>query len=407
MIFVGNDWAEGHHDIEIQDEAGQCLVRRRLEEGVAGVGVLHDLLADLVDDAAQVVIGIETDRGLWVAALVGAGYQVYAINPKAVARYRERYGGGSGKKSDALDAHVLADLVRLDRHNHRPVAGDSVEAEAVKVLARAQHRLIWLRRRQLNALRAMLREFYPAAMVAFGDDLAHPDALAVLEAAPSPAKGRSLSAARIAACLRRGGRKRYVDSRAQEIHEALRSEQLTPPEGLAEAYAAAVVAAVKVIGEMNRQLTSLERDLGSAFEKHPDAAIIASQPGLGVVLSARVLGEFGDDPNRYKDARCRKNYAGTSPITVASGKSKVVKARYVGNHHLKDACYLWAFCALSASPGARRYYDTLRGRNLEHDAALRALGNRLVGILDGCLRHRSLYDEQIAWAHRSEDKAAA
>jgi hypothetical protein len=120
-----------------------------------------------------------------------------------------------------------------------------------------------------------------------------------------------------------------------------------------------------------------------------------------------VLGEFGDDPDRYADARARKNYAGTSPITVASGKRKVVKARYVGNDHLKDACYLWAFAALSASPGARRYYDTLRAdRHFAHDAALRALGNRLVGILDGCLRHRALYDEQIAWGHRQAEKAA-
>src|ERR1700757_1535670 len=124
-----------------------------------------------------------------------------------------------------------------------------------------------------------------------------------------------------------------------------------------------------------------------AFEGHPDAEIIRSQPGLGPILGARVLGEFGDDPNRYADARARKNYAGTSPITVASGKRKVVKARYVGNRHLTDACYLWAFSALTKSAGGGRYYDALVERGNDHDAALRALGNRLVGILDGCLRH--------------------
>jgi transposase len=125
LIFVGNDWAEEHHDVEVQDEHGKRLVCRRLPGGVAGVAALHDLLAGLVDEPGQVVVGIETDRGLWVAALVAAGYQVYAINPKAVARYRERYGGGTGAKSDPGDAHVLADLVRTDRHQHRPVAGDS------------------------------------------------------------------------------------------------------------------------------------------------------------------------------------------------------------------------------------------------------------------------------------------
>ena len=252
-----------------------------------------------------------------------------------------------------------------------------------------------------------LREFYPAALVAFGEDLAHPDALAVLAKAPAPELGRRLSAAQAAAALRRAGRQRGVEARAKEIAQALRTEQLNPPEELSGAYGVVVSSTAMVLAEINRQLERLEGELASHLAAHPDAEIVRSQPGLGTILGARVLGEFGDDPDRYADARARKNYAGTSPITVASGKRKVVKARYVGNDHLKDACYLWAFAALSASPGARRYYDTLRAdRHFAHDAALRALGNRLVGILDGCLRHRALYDEQIAWGHRQAEKAA-
>jgi transposase len=405
LLFVGNDWAEDHHDVEVQDEHGKRLACKRLPEGVAGVAALHDLLAGLVDDPAAVAVGIETDRGLWVAALVASGYQVYAINPKAVARYRERYGGGSGAKSDPGDAHVLADLVRTDRHQHRLVAGDSVAAQAVQVLARAQHRLVWARRRQLNALRATLREFYPAALEAFGDDLAHPDALAVLRRAPTPAVGQALSVSAVAAALRKGGRQRNIDTRAAEIRDALRSVQLAPPVALGAAFGAVVTSAVAVIGEMNRQLEVLEAELASVFRPHPDAEIILSLPGLGIVLGARVLGEFGDDPNRYADSKSRKNYAGTSPVTIASGKRKVVKARWVGNRHIRDACYLWAFCALKSSPGARSYYDELRARHNDHDAALRAVGNRLVGILDGCLRHHSLYDEQLAWGHRNQQAA--
>jgi transposase len=408
VIFVGDDWSEDHHDVELQDEAGRRLVRRRLPEGPAGVAQLHALIAEHVEGPGDVVIGIETDRGLWVAALVAAGYQVFAINPKAVARYRERYGGGSGAKSDAGDAKVLADLVRTDRHNHRPVAGDSDLAEAVKVLARAQQRLIWSRQRQVNSLRASLREFYPAALDAFGSDLAARDALAVLGRAPTPAAGRALSRSAIAAALRRAGRQRGADARAAEIQASLRGEHLEPPAALADAFGAAVSAAVAVIGEMNRQLTALEQQLAEHFEKHPDAEIIRSQPGLGVVLGARVLGEFGDDPTRYADAKARRNYAGTAPITIASGKKKVVKARFVGNRHLADACYWWAFCALTHSAGARRYYDDLKARGNSHDQALRALGNRLVGLLDGCLRHRALYDETTAWAryHDNRQKAA-
>jgi hypothetical protein len=113
-----------------------------------------------------------------------------------------------------------------------------------------------------------------------------------------------------------------------------------------------------------------------------------------------VLAEFGDDPNRYADAKSRKNYSGMSPITRASGKHHVVLARYARNKRLADACFLWAFAAITASPGARRFYDTRRAAGDTHNRALRGLGNRLVGILHGCLRHHTLYDEHIAWAHR-------
>jgi transposase len=408
LIFVGDDWAEGHHDVEVLDEAGATLARRRLAEGLEGVRALHALLAEHAEEPAQVVVGIETDRGLWVGSLVAAGYQVYAINPKIASRYRERH-VTSGAKSDRGDAKVLADLVRTDRHLHRPVAGDSTLAEAVKVLARAHQRLIWARHRQVNALRATLREFYPGALVAFGSELAHPDAVGVLSRAPTPAQGRALALSDIAATLRRGGRQRNIQTRAKAIRDALQSSQLETPPTLAAAFGASVTASVGVIAEMTRQLATLEAELVKAFDSHPDAEIIRSQPGLGVVLSARVLSEFGDDPARYQDAKCRRRYAGTAPITKASGTKKMVLARFVRNRHLADACYLWAFSALTASPGARQFYDEHRAKGDSHHQALRALANRLVGILDGCLRHRALYDEEIAWGHRRTpvDRASA
>jgi len=407
LIFVGNDWAEDHHDIEVMDDAGVTLARRRLPEGVVGVGMLHALIAEHAEDPAQVVVGIETDRGLWVASLVAAGYAVYAINPLAVSRYRDRH-VTSGAKSDAGDAHVLADLVRTDRHQHRPIAGDSAEVLGVRVLARAHQRLIWDRTRQTNRLRSALREFFPAAVAAF-EDLDHPDALAVLAKAPTPATAARLSRSAIAAALRKGGRQRNIDARAAAIQTVLRAEQLEFPVVLADAYGAQVRAAVAVIAEMNRQIELLQTELGASFDAHPDAEIYHSQPGLGPILGARVLGEFGDDPNRYQDARSRRNYAGTSPLTKASGKKRAVLARFVRNRHLADACYQWAFCSLSASPGARAFYDEHRAKGETHDQALRVLSNRLVGILDGCLRSRTVYDEDKAWGHRNAgagDKAA-
>ena len=400
MIFLGDDWAEEHHDVYLMDEDGKRLTSRRLPEGLSGIRQLHELIAPHAEEPDQVIIGIETDRGLWVGALTAAGYQVFAINPLAAARYRDRH-HLSGAKSDASDAKLLADLVRTDRHNHRLIAGDSADAEAIKVLARAHQSLIWTRTRHTNALRNALREYYPAALEAFDNDLAHGDALGVLHRAPSPDQGAHLGMAAIESALKRGGRQRNIAARAREIHAMLHTPQLSAPAPAATAFAATTRATVSIIAELNRQIAELETALGEHFETHPDAEIYRSLPGLGVVLGARVLGEFGDDPNRYTDAKSRKNYAGTSPLTVASGKKRAVLARHVRNRRLYDAIDQWAFCAMSNSPGARAFYDQHRTAGDTHHQALRALGNRLVGILHGCLRHRTYYNQHTAWAHRT------
>jgi transposase len=404
VLFVGLDWAEDHHDVAVMDEGGQVVTARRVAEGLAGLTALHELLAAHGEDPAEVVVGTETDRGLFVGALVAAGYQVYAVNPLAVSRYRDRH-TVSGAKSDAGDAKVLADLVRTDRHNHRPVAGDSELAEAVKVLARTHQSLVWTRRRQVNQLRSLLREFYPGALAAFGTEVGDRDALAVLQVAPTPTLGRGLSRAKLAAVLRRAGRQRGLEGRAAEVQAALRIPQLQAPGVVAEAYGAAVKALVEVIGTLNRQLEQVGEQLERHFEIHPDAEIVRSLPGLGVVLGARVVAEFGDDPTRYANPKARKNYAGTAPITRASGKRQVVVARLARNRRLADACCLWAFSALTASPGARAYYDRLRAAGATHQQALRALANRLVGILHGCLRHRTTYNELQAWPAATQNAA--
>jgi len=402
-VFVGDDWAEAHHDVYVEDQDGRRLARARLAEGVEGVARFHELVGSFIEDPADVVVATETDRGLFVGALVAAGYEVIAVNPLSVARYRERH-STSGAKSDPGDAKVLADLARTDRHNHRPIAGDTELAEAVKALARAHQTMVWSRQRQLNQLRSTLREFYPAALAAFST-LGSGDALAVLTIASTPARGRALSRSKIASALRRGGRQRRIEERAAEIQEVLRTPQLEPPAVVADAMGASAAALVAVIRELTTQVSALEAELASRFEQHPDAEVILSLPGLGMILGGRVLGEFGDDPNRYADAKSRKNYAGTSPITKASGTKQVVLARYARNHRLADACHQWAFAAITPSPGARAFYDQRRTAGDTHQRALRALANRLVGILHGCLHHKTLYDEHTAWGHRQTQAA--
>ncbi len=301
-IFAGVDWAEAHHDVCIMDESGAKLGKRRVPEGLEGVRSFHELVEPFIEEPSEVRVGIETDRGLFVGALVAAGYQVHAVNPFSASRYRDRH-SSSGAKSDAGDAEVLADLVRTDAHNHREIAGDTDLAEAVKILARAHQSMIWTRCRQTNSLRSTLREYYPNALVALGDDLHAPEALEILSIAPTPALGRQLSKSKIASALRRAGRQRRIEESAAKIQGALRAECLKAPAIISEAFGSSVAANARVIVELNRQIDQLEKAMAEHFERQPDAKIVLSLPGLGTVPGARVLREFGDDPERYATAK--------------------------------------------------------------------------------------------------------
>ena len=411
-LFAGDDWAEDHHDVELMDADGRRLAKARLPEGVAGIARLHAMIGAQLgedadeEDAGQVAIGIETDRGPWVAALIAAGYTVFAINPLQASRYRERH-GVSGAKSDTADAHVLADMVRTDSHQLRPVAGDSAQAAAVKVVTRTHKTLIWERTRCTQRLRHALRDYFPAALEAF-EDLDAADTLELLAKAPDPASAARLTTAQISAALKRA-RRRDIATKAERIQAVLRAAHLGQPDIVAAAYAASVRALIAVLATLNEQVKTLQGQVEAYFGQHPDAEIIASQPGLGPVLGARVLAESGDDPARYVSAKARKNYAGTSPITRASGKKKTVMARYVHNDRLIDALMSQAFTALRTSPGARAYYDHQRARGAGHNPALRQLANRLTGILHGCLKTRTLHDEATAWPQHTatSEKTAA
>ena len=408
MLFVGDDWAEDHHDVEVMDASGRRLAKARLPEGMAGMTRLHAMIAQALgdgieDDTAEVKIGIETDRGPWVQALVAAGYTVYPVNPLQAARYRERL-ALSGAKSDAADAHMLADMVRTDSHQLRPIAGNSAEAEAVKVVTRMHKTLIWERTRAGQRLRHALREYFPAALAAF-EDLDAGDSLELLAKAPDPAGAARLSISQISAALKRA-RRRDIPAKAAAIQAALRAEHLSQPAVVTTAYAATVRALVALLGTLNEQVKALQGQVEAHFGRHPDAEIILSQPGLGAILGARVLGEFGDDHDQYASAKARKNYAATSPITRASGKKRTVMARFVHNDRLVDALMTQAFSALQKSPGARAYYDRQRARGASHNAALRQLANRLVGILHGCLKTGAPYDEATAWSYHLIEAAA-
>lgn len=383
----------------------------RVPEGVAGMARLHELIATFLfddpggADPGQVVVCIETDRGPWVRALVAAGYRVFGVNPKQAARHRELV-SLSGAKSDKGDAHVLADMVRTRRHQLRSVAADSDEAEAVKVVARAHQSLIWERTRHMLRLRAALRDYFPAALEAYKPlGLTGADTLELLAKAPTPAAAGSLTVAQIGAALKRA-RRHHVADKSAAIQATLRTEHLGQAEVVTGAYAATVRAIVAVLQTLNAEIKTLEEQVEAHFGQHPAAEIYLSQPGLAAVLSGRVLAEFGDATGRYADAKSRKNYAATSPITRQSGKSKTVHARFIHNDRLVDALHMQAGAAIMHDADCRSYYDQLRAREIGHNAALRQVANRLVGILHGCLKTDTLYNPHTAWSHRSQTRAA-
>lgn len=402
-ITVGIDWAEDHHDAAIMSASGSIERRLRFSADAAGFTELLTAIAEHGGHPDETSIGIETDKNLLVTALKEAGFTVYALNPRAVARYRERFGQAGGK-SDAKDAMVLADILRTDRHQHRPMPSLSHQNQSLRVLARQHQEALWALHDTLNRLRSVLLEFYPQALRAF-PKLTHRAALAVLAAAPTPTQGSRLTPSRVSAALKRAGRRNDPDL-VEHIVAALRHPSLCQPQDVERSLGITVAGLVAICQQMHLAIAKLEEQMRIEFHNHPTAPIMESVPGIGVILGARILAEIGDDPSRFTTARGLRAFAGTAPVTRASGRSHYVKARRIRNKRLADACHWWAFASLTASPGARAYYDHRRALGDRHNAALRNLANKLVGRLWWCLQTGQLWDDQTAWPTPSLQAAA-
>jgi transposase len=408
-VFCGIDWAEEHHDVALVDGGGTLVAKRRISDDAAGFTDLVQLLADAGDTEDQrIPVAIETNRGLLVACLRATGRQVFTINPMAVSRYRERY-SVSRKKSDAGDALVLANILRTDLTAHRPLPSDSPLAQAIAVLARAQQDAVWDRTTAHNKLRSVLREYYPAILDAFADKrggLLRSEARTLLAAAPTPHAAAKLSTAKLRALLTRARLQRNIDPEAHRLREILQREYLHHPQLVEEAFGRQALALLHQLDAACASAEDLAAGAAEQFDRHPDAEIITSQPGLGSLTGARILAEIGDDRTRFTDARSLKAYAGSAPVTRASGKAITVLHRRVKNQRLAATGYIWAFAALTASPGARAHYDRRKAAGDRHIAAQRNLFNRLIGILHHCLQTRQRYDERTAFAATAIPTAA-
>jgi transposase len=383
---------------------------------VDGVAEFTAMLAAAGDSAeATIPVAIETPRGLLVAVLRASGRPIYPINPLAVARYRERT-SLSGKKSDHVDAMALANILRTDAHRHRMLPDDSELVRSIAVLARAYQDAVWRRTKLVQELRARLREYYPGFLTAFvagsgsgrglsTTQLAGSDARAVLAIAPSPADGLKVSKARVETALRRGGRQRRIASLAVAVVAALRVPQLRQDPVVEQAMRTEALTLLATLDAICASVDQLAAALAEAFAQHPDYEIITSFPGLADISGAIVLAEIGDDRARFVDDRALQAFAGSAPVTRASGKSRTVTRRRTKNNRLAGIGYSWAFTAAARPSPTREHYLRRRERGDGHPAALRHLFNRMLGQLHHCLQTGQTYDPAKAFPHTAAEPA--
>lgn len=406
-MYCGIDWAEAHHDVAVVDDTGKVVARERVGVDAAGFVRLLELLADAGDTAEDPIpVAIETDRGLLVAALRATGRPIYPINPLSASRYRARR-QVSGAKSDAMDAVMLADILRTDAPAHRPLPADTELAQAIRVIARAQQDAVWQRQRLGNQVRALCKDFYPAALEAFatlprgsagGAGLARGDARVVLAAAPTPARAAKLTRTQLTKLLTKAGRRRGVNDDVERLYTVFRAEgRLRQPQLVEDAMGLQLAALLRLFDAACTAAEQLAEAATDHFDRHPDAAIITSFPGLGALAGARVLAEIGDDRTRFSDARGLKAYAGSAPITRASGRKEVILHRHIKNKRLAAVGTVWALSSLRASPGARRHFDARRAKGDWNHQAQRHLFNKFLGQLHHCLQTSRLYDENHAF----------
>lgn len=396
--FGGLDWGETHHDITVLDQNGMVAAQLRITDTADGLAELLAALRQVKRNRRDIPIGIETGRGLLVAGLLKAGQPVVVLNPTQVARYRDRL-TAQKKKSDRSDARLLAHILRVDGEAHRRLPASTPRAGAIRELARAHRKSVHDARYIAARLRSRLHEFFPAALQAWPapGGLIRPDARTILAAAPTPGRAARLTHRRLEDLLAAAGRTRLIAEEADRLFHVFHRRALRQPAEIEDAMGHQTVALVAQLDVTIDNAARMLEQVEYLVDQHPQASIYRSMPGVGPVLAGRLLGELGDDPTRFATARDLRAYCAATPITWASGGSQRHSHRRNTNPILSEVGHLWAFAALTPSPGARALYDRRREAGDRHAAALRRLYARLLGSLHHCLRHNVAYSETRAF----------
>jgi transposase len=400
--YVGVDWATEWHQVCLMDEQGKVLGERSFAHSGVGLNEMACWLLELTaGDAARVAVSIEVPHGAVVETLLERGFAVYAINPKQLDRFRDRF-TVAGAKDDRRDALVLADSLRTDRPCFRRLEVDAAAVIELREWSRMAEDLQQERVRASNRMREQLRRYYPQA-IELADDVAAEWFLDLWTLMPTPAKAARVRATSVTGVLKQH-RIRRLDAAA--VLEVLRQPAVTVAPGTVEAACAHIRSLVERIRLVNRQLKDCHKRLDAicaqlATEKgegpegqkceQRDVEILRSLPGVGRIVLATLLAE-ASQPLRNRDYHALRSLSGVAPVTKRSGKRCVVGMRKACHLRLRGALYHWARVAVQHDPLSRTRYAALRSRGHSHGRALRGVADRLLAVACAMLRDQTLFE---------------
>lgn len=398
--FLGIDWGS-EHELCVVNAHGQVHATRTVAHTAVAVHeAIQWLRAETGAAPSAIAVGIETPHGVLVDTLLEQDFAVFALNPKQLDRFRDRF-TAAGAKDDGRDAHVLGDAVRTDRRAFRRVRPDDPVVIQLREVCRLRDELQEDEARLANRLRDQLYRV-DAPWLTLSPAADEPWLWAVLKEASDPGTWAQLPRRRVIATLRAHRIRRFT---ADQVIERLRQPRLTVAAGVIEAVATRIAALVPQLLVVHEQRTTAERRIDRLLERlaavgdaegqpheHRDVEILQSLPGVGRMVTATMLTE-ATGPLANRDYATLRAYTGAAPVTKRSGKRTFfVHMRYACKTRLRDALYHWSRVSIQRDSAARTYYDTLRARGHGHARALRSVADRWLRILIGMLKTRSLYD---------------
>ncbi len=375
MWYVGLDWADTHHDVEVMDEAGKRVGARRFAHSHEGLNELKQFLLSIATSPEQLACIVETNHGLLITFLLEAGIPVYPVNPKVANQLRK----AAGAKTDQIDAHLLAKMGRFDLAELRRLEPDSPTVAELKTLTRDQDALVQTQTRLVNQLTACLKEYYPAALKLFAKLQQH-STLLFLQAYPTPQAAQAASVEEITATLRTGKHTNPTRA-APKIVEELHRPQLVASEVIVRAKSRLMLSLVKQLLVVIEDIAHYDEEISTLFLTHPDQQIWSSLPRAGKRLAPRLLAEWGDDRARYADANSVQTLAGTAPVPFQSGNFAKAHKRFACLKPLRNHLHQFAWQSTMKEGWARDYYQRKRAEGKTHSMAIRALANVWVRII--------------------------